>query len=41
MIILDTHIWVWWVYGDKRLNHAQVDAIATNETDIIGALYFI
>ena len=36
MIILDTHIWVWWVHGDKRLNHALVDAIAANETDIIG-----
>ena len=26
MIVLDTHIWVWWVHGDSRLNssHAQL-----------------
>ena len=36
MIILDTHIWVWWVHGDKRLNQAQMDVITANEADIIG-----
>jgi len=36
MIVLDTHIWVWWVHGDKRLTDAQVGAIKTNESGEIG-----
>ncbi|HGJ64856.1 TPA: type II toxin-antitoxin system VapC family toxin [bacterium] len=36
MIILDTHIWVWWVHGDERLNQSQMDIITANEADIIG-----
>ncbi len=36
MIILDTHIWVWWVHGDERLTSTQAEIIKTNETDIIG-----
>ena len=24
MIVLDTHIWVWWVHGDERLTDPQV-----------------
>ncbi|MCL5998891.1 MAG: type II toxin-antitoxin system VapC family toxin [Chloroflexi bacterium] len=36
MIVLDTHIWIWWVHGDERLTQAQRDAITTNETDVIG-----
>ena len=27
MIVLDTHIWVWWVQGDPRLTAAQRQAI--------------
>ena len=27
MIVLDTHIWIWWVHGDERLTQAQRDAI--------------
>jgi len=23
MIVLDTHIWVWWVHGDPRLSNQQ------------------
>lgn len=23
MIVLDTHIWVWWVHGDTNLTHQQ------------------
>ncbi len=30
MIVLDTHIWVWWVHGDGRLSKSQMDAIQTN-----------
>jgi PIN domain nuclease of toxin-antitoxin system len=36
MIVLDTHIWVWWVHGVEQLTPAQRDAIAANETDLIG-----
>jgi len=36
MIILDTHVWVWWVHQDERLTPAQREAIATNETETIG-----
>jgi PIN domain nuclease of toxin-antitoxin system len=36
MIILDTHIWVWWVHDEKRLSKSQLDAIKTNETAGIG-----
>lgn len=24
MILLDTHIWIWWVQGDKRLPHSRI-----------------
>ena len=36
MIVLDTHIWVWWVHGDVRLTRAQTEVIEANEADIIG-----
>jgi len=36
MIVLDTHIWVWWVHGDKQLSQVQREAITANETDLIG-----
>jgi PIN domain nuclease of toxin-antitoxin system len=36
MIVLDTHIWIWWVHGDERISKSQVDAIQTNEGDVIG-----
>ena len=36
MIVLDTHIWVWWVHGDERLTKAQVESISANEKDVIG-----
>jgi len=36
MIVLDTHIWVWWVHGNERLAQAQAKAIEANETDAIG-----
>lgn len=36
MILLDTHIWVWWVHGDERLTKAQAEIIKANETDVIG-----
>ena len=36
MILLDTHIWVWWVHGDDRLTSNQSEIIQANETDVIG-----
>lgn len=36
MIVLDTHIWVWWVHGDERLTSTQAEIIQVNETNIIG-----
>ncbi len=36
MILLDTHIWVWWVHGDERLTKSQIENIKASETDVIG-----
>jgi len=36
MIILDTHIWVWWVHGDERVTSTQAEIIKATETGIIG-----
>ena len=36
MIVLDTHIWVWWVHGDEQLTRIQAGVIEANEADVIG-----
>jgi PIN domain nuclease of toxin-antitoxin system len=36
MIVLDTHIWVWWVHGDEHLTQTQIEVIAAHEADVIG-----
>ena len=36
MIVLDTHIWVWWVHGDSRLTSSHSQLIDDNEDDEIG-----
>ncbi len=36
MIVLDTHIWIWWVHGDKQLTETQTQVIEANESDGIG-----
>lgn len=36
MIVLDTHIWVWWVHDNRRLTKAQIEVIEANEMNIIG-----
>ena len=36
MIILDTHVWVWWVHGDEKITSTQTKIIKANEKDIIG-----
>lgn len=36
MIILDTHIWLWWVHGAKNLTERQSEIIEENESQVIG-----
>ncbi len=36
MIVLDTHIWVWWVHASEELTAAQVQTIQANEREVIG-----
>lgn len=36
MIVLDTHIWVWWIHGDDKLPPAHNAYIQDNETDGLG-----
>ena len=36
MIVLDTHIWVWWVHGDAQLPDECRDFIAANESAGLG-----
>ena len=36
MIILDTHIWVWWVHGDPALTPAHVRCIQAHEETGLG-----
>ena len=33
MIVLDTHIWVWWVNGDAALTPAKQNIITAHEAD--------
>lgn len=36
VILLDTHIWVWWVHGETALSHTQAQTIGANEEIGIG-----
>jgi PIN domain nuclease of toxin-antitoxin system len=36
MIILDTHVWGWWVHSDEKITSTQAENIKAKETDIIG-----
>ena len=36
MILLDTHIWVWWVTSVDKLSARQAEAIRASESDAIG-----
>lgn len=36
MIVLDTHIWVWWVHGDPSLTAVQERFIQEHEPDGLG-----
>ena len=36
MIILDTHVWVWWVHGSDRLTQTQIERISSSESGVVG-----
>ena len=36
VIVLDTHIWVWWVHADVRLSAEQNNLIQSNEANDLG-----
>jgi PIN domain nuclease of toxin-antitoxin system len=36
MIILDTHIWVWWVHGDAQLPERYNTYLALHEAQGLG-----
>ncbi len=36
MLILDTHIWVWWLQEPRNLSEKQIQLIKENEKDILG-----
>ena len=36
MIVLDTHIWVWWVHGDARLSPSHRHLLEERESNGLG-----
>ena len=36
MIVLDTHVWVWWVQGDPRLRKSDIERIEGAEATGLG-----
>jgi PIN domain nuclease of toxin-antitoxin system len=36
VIVLDTHIWVWWVHGDERLRARHLEILQQNEKTGLG-----
>ena len=36
MIVLDTHVWVWWVHGDAHLPDDYAQVIADRESEGLG-----
>jgi PIN domain nuclease of toxin-antitoxin system len=36
MIVLDTHIWVWWVHGDPQLSATHFTYLQAQETQGLG-----
>lgn len=36
MIVLDTHVWVWWAHDEQQLGPSQLSAIEASQTDVIG-----
>ncbi len=40
MIILDTHIWIWWVQGDNRLTQQYQDLLKAHQADGLGVSFY-
>lgn len=38
MILLDTHIWLWWLHNPDRLSSAQIARIESEETLLVSAI---
>jgi PIN domain nuclease of toxin-antitoxin system len=36
MILLDTHVWIWWVHDEERLSQEQLQAIRDHESEGLG-----
>ena len=36
MILLDTHVWIWWVHGDERLGVRLVKSLEQHERQGLG-----
>ena len=36
MILLDTHIWIWWVHGDERLDVLLANRLRQVESQGLG-----
>lgn len=36
MILLDTHIWIWWVHGDERLDPRLANRLSQGEGQGLG-----
>lgn len=36
MIVLDTHVWIWWTHDEAQLTTEQIDVIQRNEASDIG-----
>ena len=36
MIVLDTHIWIWWIHGDSHLTGQQLDWLGRYESQGLG-----
>ncbi|MCU0545588.1 MAG: type II toxin-antitoxin system VapC family toxin [Oscillatoriaceae cyanobacterium Prado104] len=36
MIVLDTHIWIWWVHGDENLTHEYYEYVQEQESQGLG-----
>ncbi len=40
MIVLDTHIWIWWVHGDAKLSEERRDYLEMNKAAGLGVSVF-
>jgi PIN domain nuclease of toxin-antitoxin system len=36
VVVIDTHVWVWWVQGDKRLRPSQLGHLTAHEPTGLG-----